>query len=108
MEQIYYLILLALSEILGDFCYKKYANTGSITAFGIGTFGYIGVIYYLIQSLRGSTVLYVNGMWDGISTMIESAAAMIILGERLTNLTEYIGLALIIIGLFLLRRKSKK
>jgi len=61
------------------------------------------VIYFLIKSLQGSSILLVNGAWDGISAIIESVAAMIFLGQRFESIYEYLGLAFIIIGLFFLR-----
>lgn len=105
MEQIWYLILLSAVEIIGDFALEKYANTGSIDAFSIGVLGYIGVVYFLIQSLRGSSILYVNGMWDGISSILESLAAYFYLGERFEDPMQYFGLLLISVGLFYLKKK---
>lgn len=94
---------LTLCEIIGDFGYQYFANEGGIAPFLIGTSGYVGVVYYLIKSLQGSTILLVNGAWDGISAIIETLAAMIFLGQYFESIYQYIGLALIIIGLFFLR-----
>ena len=94
---------LTLCEIVGDFGFQYFANGGGILPFTIGTTGYIGVVYFLIKSLQGSTILLVNGAWDGISAIIESLAAMIILGEYFTDVKQYLGLAFIIMGLFFLR-----
>ena len=44
-------------------------------------------------------------MWDGISALIETLAAILFLGERFTNKYQYIGIALIILGLFFLKTK---
>lgn len=60
--QLGYLVALALAEIVGDFAYERYANTGLVSAFGLGTLGYVGVVYFLIKSLAGSTILYVDGV----------------------------------------------
>ena len=102
---------LTLCEIIGDFGYQYFANEGGIAPFLIGTSGYVGVVYYLIKSLQGSTILLVNGAWDGISAIIETLAAMIFLGQYFESIYQYIGLALIIIGIFFLRvpltRKKK-
>jgi multidrug transporter EmrE-like cation transporter len=98
--------LLSIAEVVGDFGYKSFARTGSSAAFAQGSAGYIAVIYYLIKSLRVGNVLYVNGMWDGVSALIESVAAYFILGERLTRPIEYAGLAFIIMGVFLLHAPS--
>jgi hypothetical protein len=34
---------LILTEIIGDFGYKKFADNGGITNFAVGTTGYVGV-----------------------------------------------------------------
>jgi multidrug transporter EmrE-like cation transporter len=96
------IVMLSIAEVLGDFGFKSFARTGLAASFAQGTIGYVAVIYYLIKSLRVGNVLYVNGMWDGVSAVIESVAAYFILGERLTRPIEYAGLAFIIMGVFML------
>jgi multidrug transporter EmrE-like cation transporter len=102
---------LSLVEIVGDFGLKDFANNGGIRGLATGIGGYIGVVYFLIRSFQGSTILLVNASWDGINTLIEAIAAYFILGERFETIWEYIGLFLIIIGLLLfripIRRKTK-
>jgi len=93
---------LSIAEIIGDFGFKAFARTGAPAAFAQGTLGYVGIVYFLIRSLKVGNVLYVNGMWDGISAVLESVAAYMILGERLKRPIEYIGLAVIILGIFML------
>ena len=95
--------LLILTEIVGDFGYKKFADKGGLTNFAVGTVGYIGVIYALIRSLQGSQVLVVNAAWDGLSALVESAAAIVILGEGFDDPWKYFGIFLIVLGLFFLK-----
>jgi len=95
--------LLSISEIFGDFALKKYATDGGLDVLGYGILGYAGVIFFLIQSLRGGSVMMVNAAWDGISALIETIAAYVILGERLDDPNQYIGIALIVGGLFFLK-----
>ena len=94
---------LIITEIVGDFGYKEFANHGGIKNFLVGTAGYIGVIYFLIRSLQGSQILLVNAVWDGLSALLESIAAFLILGERFDDPWKYFGIFLIILGLFFLR-----
>jgi multidrug transporter EmrE-like cation transporter len=100
--------ILIITEIIGDFGFQKFANNGGISPFLIGLGGYIGVIYFLIRSLQGSKILLVNAVWDGLSTLIETAAAMIILGEYFEDPWKYLGIGLIILGLFFLRLPLKR
>ena len=94
---------LCLTEIIGDFAYKDFANKGGIKNFVLGTTGYIGVVYFLIRSLQGSSVLLVNAVWDGLSAIIESICAIIILGEKFNDPWKYFGIFLIISGLIFLK-----
>ena len=97
------LILLCISEIYGDFKLKDYARKNQNKDLFSGLFGYGFVLYFLVQSLKKGNVLYVNGMWDGLSAVIESVAAYFLLGERLNTKTQYIGLFIIIIGIIIFR-----
>ena len=99
---------LILTEIVGDFGFQKFANSGGIVPFSIGVGGYIGVVYYLIRSLQGSQILMVNAVWDGLSALLETVAAMIILGEYFDDPWKYIGICLIILGLFFLKLPLKR
>jgi len=98
------IVMLSVVEIYGDFFLKFYSVSGKTTDLLNGILGYVGVIYFLLKSLKGGTVLYVNGMWDGISGLIESVAAYVILGERLERMTQYMGLGMVIIGIVLLKQ----
>jgi multidrug transporter EmrE-like cation transporter len=95
--------LMSLTEIIGDFGFKNVARTGSLTGWATGLGGYAGVIFYLVRSLRIGNVTYVNGMWDGVSAILETAAAFFLFGERLNSWKQYVGLGLIIMGLFALK-----
>jgi multidrug transporter EmrE-like cation transporter len=101
-----YVILLSCVEVFGDFSLEWYAHKGVLEGLGMGIFGYIGVVYFLIKALKSKGILYINAMWDGTSALIESVAAYVLLGERLENKKQYLGLALTIAGLFLLKQKG--
>jgi multidrug transporter EmrE-like cation transporter len=100
---IYTIGLLSISEIFGDFALKKFANDGGTKHLVYGILGYVGVIFFLIASLKGSNVMMVNAAWDGVSALIESLAAFFVLGERFSDPNQYIGLGLIVSGLFFLK-----
>ena len=97
------LLFLSIAEIFGDFSFKNYARLGGVENFAQGLVGYVGVIYFLIRSLREGNVMYVNGMWDGISGILETLAAYFILGERFVNPMQWVAVVIISVGLFMLR-----
>jgi multidrug transporter EmrE-like cation transporter len=97
------LTALSITEIIGDFGFKAFAKTGGAMNFGQGMIGYVGVVYCLIKSFKVGNVIYVNGMWDGISTVLETIAAYLILGDRLNTKTQWIGLGMLIVGIIMVR-----
>lgn len=101
------IVFATLTEIVGDFGFKRFADTGRINGFLQGLGGYIGVIFFLISSFKGANVMYVNGMWDGVSGILESLAAYVFLGDRL-NISQYIGIGFITVGLILLKLTGGK
>ena len=96
-------IMATLSEIIGDFGFKEFARQGTTNGFLKGSIGYVGVIYFLIQSLKTGNILFVNGMWDGISGILETLAAYFILGERFVNPMQWVAVVIISVGLVMLR-----
>jgi multidrug transporter EmrE-like cation transporter len=102
------LTMLSAIEIVGDYGLKEYANGGGWAYLATGVVGYIGVVVALIVNLQGSSILLVNNAWDGMSTLMESMFAYLVLGERFEHWSQYVGLIMIIAGLFLLKIPLKK
>ena len=100
------LLGVTLTEIFGDFQLKFFARDHQIGNLFGGLVGYSGVIFFLIRSLAKGNVMYVNGMWDGLSGIVETLAAYFILGERFDSWNHYVGLILIVAGLFLLHSRK--
>lgn len=98
-----HVVILSIIEIYGDFSLRFYAQTNKVSWLFHGIAGYIGVVYFLIQSLRHGNVLYVNGLWDGMSGLFESIAAYVILGDRLDKKSQYLGAVMIVVGVYLLK-----
>ena len=95
-------------EVVGDFGLKEYANDKGLAYLGAGIIGYIGVVIMLIVSLQDSTILLVNNGWDGMSSLLESIFAYVILGERFDNYMQYVGIIFIMVGMYLLNIPWKK
>ena len=99
--------LMAIVEIFADFSLRFYAQTNELKFLVQGAAGYIGVVFFLIEALRGNNVLYVNGLWDGMSGLVESVAAYYILGDRLDSSAQYIGILFVIVGIVLMKLDGK-
>ena len=92
-----------ISEIFGDFGFKEFARESTTRGFLQGALGYVGVIFFLIQSLKKGNIMYVNSAWDGISGILETLAAYFLLGERFLHPMQWVAVGIISIGLFMLR-----
>lgn len=99
---IFLITLISLSEYIGDSNFKLYARSGQLNHLGMGLVAYAIMISFLIKSLARSNLIYTNGMWDGVSAVITTILAYLLLGERLTNIQQWIGIAMIIGGIFAL------
>lgn len=98
-----YIVAVSAVEVYGDFSLRFYAQTKKIKWLAHGLVGYAGVVAFLIMSFQHNNVLYVNGMWDGLSAIIGGSAAYFILGDRLATTSQYLGLAMIIVGVALMK-----
>lgn len=103
-----HVFLLSVIEIFGDFNLRFYAQTHKPLYLGYGIAGYIGVVFFLYKSFLYNNVLFVNALWDGMSNIIESIAAFVILGDRLETAEQYVGLFLLLAGIVLLKLPPKR
>lgn len=94
--------LVAVSEIFANFHLRWFGMGGGTPDLVQGLLGYGAVVYFLTRALRLENVLYVNALWDGLSAIFQSAAAMLVLGDRLKTGQEYVGMLFVFAGVFLL------
>ena len=92
----------SLVEYLGDASFKMYARLHSHWYLLFGIISYIILVYMLIHILSYSNVLQMNLQWDAMSVILESLLAYILLGEILSEPTQYIGFFLIVSGLIIM------
>ena len=97
------LTALSLTEIVGDFGFQVFADSGSNIGLFQGIAGYLGVMFFLVRCLSGANIMWINGMWDGMSGLLESLAAYFILGQRLSSPLQYLGMGFIVVGLIFLK-----
>ena len=102
MMLIYLIIAVSLVEYFGDLNFQKFAKTGKTSNLFYGVIFYAFMIKLLIEALKKSNLIYMNGMWDGVSTIIGTIFAWWLLHERLSNPMQWLGLVLIFLGLIAL------
>jgi multidrug transporter EmrE-like cation transporter len=97
------ILLLSFVEYFGDANLKLYARSGHNLNLVYGVIFYGLVIKFLIQTLKSSNLIYANGMWDGVSALIGTILACVLLHETLSNSTQWFGIAMIIAGIIALQ-----
>jgi hypothetical protein len=95
-------ILLCLVEFVGDINFKFYARNNTNLNLIVGLFAYSVLIFILIKLFKHSNLIFTNGMWDGISSIISVLLAYFLFHERLNNKFQWLGLLLTIVGTVLL------
>ena len=99
---LYLIIAVSTIEYFGDQNLKKFAKTGKTSNLVYGIIFYALMLKLLIEALKQSNLIYMNGMWDGISTILGTLFAWWLLRERLSNPMQWLGLVLIFLGLIAL------
>jgi multidrug transporter EmrE-like cation transporter len=97
------ILLLSFVEYFGDANLKLYARKGRNINLIYGIIFYGFVIKFLIQALKSSNLIYANGMWDGVSTLVETVLAYYLLHESLSNPIQCLGLVMVIAGILALQ-----
>ena len=92
--------IITMTELIGDLNLKTFATTNVFFHFYAGIFLYIILALELAVGFQTMGIGWLNGAWDGTSTVVSVLAGRA-MGEQLTS-QQYLGLALIISGLYLL------
>ena len=93
---------MTVAEIFGNANFKNFAGAGGHNGHVVGgVVGYVGVMYFLVKSFSGASMLWVGAMWEGMITLLGSAYAFFILGERFDSWIQYAGLALGLVAMWM-------
>ncbi len=105
MNLLFFVIMIfaALLEYMGDSNFKLYARSSDYNYLLYGTIAYIIMIYVIIEVLRNySNVMYMNGIWDALSIVLETLLAYIFLRETLDNNYQVLGFIFVVVGIILM------
>ena len=101
-------ILLVLTETFANVNLRWFAQTNVFNYLVQGVLGYVGVVFFMLRALTSANLLYVNGLWDGVSAIVVSLTSYFFLGDRLETGQEYAGLFLILAGMLFMTLGKKK
>ncbi len=88
-------------EAFGDYMLARYAKEPVWWSLGAGYASYAILLSMFIKAIRNKGLAWANSAWDGWSNLATGLVAILAFGEKPTG-KEYLGIALISAGLFLL------
>jgi multidrug transporter EmrE-like cation transporter len=96
------IVIVSFIEFIGDASFKEYARSDSLMYMSVGIACYLLMCVFLVYILKITNVSYMNLQWDGVSVLIETGLAMLLLNETLSNNVQYGGAMMIIMGVLAL------
>jgi multidrug transporter EmrE-like cation transporter len=99
---------MSLAETFGNVHFKWFAKTQAHHHMIGGLVGYIGVMYFLVQSFSAESLLYVSAMWEGMITVLGAMVAYFFLGERFTSPIQYLGILFGLAGMVMVHAGGNK
>lgn len=95
------ILMMSLAETFGNVHFKWFAKSQAHHHMIGGVIGYVGVMYFLIQSFSMESLLYVSAMWEGMITVLGALVAYFFLGERFTSPVQYLGIIFGLLGMIM-------
>jgi multidrug transporter EmrE-like cation transporter len=95
------IMLMSLAETFGNVHFKWFAKSQAHHHLLGGVMGYVGVMYYLVQSFSSSSLMYVSAMWEGMITVLGALVAYFFLGERFSSPIQYLGIVFGLLGMIM-------
>lgn len=97
------IILASLLEYIGDSNFKLFAKSSNNKYLSIGVVAYVLMVFVIIEILKNySNVMYMNGIWDATSIILETLLAYFFLKETLDNQYQLLGFVFVVIGVILM------
>lgn len=95
------ILMMSLAETFGNIHFKWFAKSQAQYHMIGGLVGYVGVVYFLVQSFSAESLLYVSAMWEGMITVLGALVAYFFLGERFTSPVQYLGIIFGLLGMIM-------
>lgn len=90
-----------LSEVVATLSLRGTANEFRPALVGVVTVGYLVSFVLMAMAFKTLNVGIVYAVWSGVGTAGTTAAAALLFNERL-NLTAFLGMAIIVVGVIVL------
>ena len=95
------ILMMSLAETFGNVHFKWFAKSQAHHHMIGGVVGYVGVMYFLIQSFSMESLMYVSAMWEGMITVMGALVAYFFLGERFSSPVQYMGIVFGLLGMIM-------
>lgn len=99
--------ILTLVEGVGDYALKKYAMGSAWGFLPLGVSIYVVVAFILVWLFKHIGFAILNATWDGLSNVFTMAVGYLVFKEVYT-IREWIGMAMVTVGLVLINGSNAK
>jgi len=106
MYRIILILMIVLSESIGQYFIKKYNQIPKPIYYIYGVFFYLIVIFILSKIYSNSTLGIVQLLWSGLSVLSVLIIGHFVFGEEITS-NEWIGIILILSGVIISQLDNK-
>ena len=87
-----FVLTMTIFELIGNTHLKWFSENNSQHHLILGTFAYIGVIFFLIQSFNSSSLMWTCIMWEAMIVVGGAATAYFIFGEKFDHWIQWLGI----------------
>ena len=101
-------LAMTVAEIFGNANFKHFVGDTGHHGHLVGGFvGYMGVMYFLIQSFTSASMLMTTFLWEGMITVLGSSYAVFVLGENFDHWIQWAGVALMGVAMWMVHSGHK-
>jgi multidrug transporter EmrE-like cation transporter len=86
-------LAMTLCELFGNAHLKWFAENGKHHHLGAGIIAWIVVLFFLIRSLRDTSLLWTCIMWEAAIVIGGAIVAFVFFGEKLNHWIQWLGVA---------------
>jgi multidrug transporter EmrE-like cation transporter len=87
-------LMMTLSELFGNTHLKWYSENQKKHHLALGLVAYLGVIFFLIRSFAGKSMMWTCIMWEAMIVIGGAIVAFVVFGEKFNHWIQWLGILL--------------
>ena len=91
-----HVLMMTVAELFGNAHLKWFADTGKHHHLGFGVLAWAAVLFFLIETLKRSNMMWTCIMWEAMIVIGGAITAYVFFGEKFTSWIQWLGILLAI------------